>query len=92
MILKNHTSAPIRKEKLSPTNKPRREGRRNEFVEKAGCQTESKAFEKSIVERIVRDPGQGLFNPFKWIKKGTEFYQEQTVQGRNRPGGKREWN
>ena len=30
---------------------------------RAGCQTESKALEKSIVERIVREPGLGLFNP-----------------------------
>ena len=30
---------------------------------RAGCQTESKAFEKSIVERIVREPGLGLLNP-----------------------------
>ena len=32
---------------------------------KVGCQTESKAFEKSIVERIVQEPGLGLLNPFK---------------------------
>ena len=30
---------------------------------KAGCQTESKAFEKSMVERIVQEPGLGLLNP-----------------------------
>ena len=30
---------------------------------RAGCQTESKAFEISIVERIVREPGLGLLNP-----------------------------
>ena len=29
---------------------------------KAGCQTESTALEKSIVERIVREPGLGLLN------------------------------
>ena len=28
-----------------------------------GCQTESKALEKSIVERIVREPGLVLFYP-----------------------------
>ena len=63
MILINHASAPIRKERLSPTSKARREASRNKFVEKAGCQTESKALEKSIVDRIVRDPGLGLLNP-----------------------------
>ena len=34
VILKKHTSAPIRKERLSPTSKARREASRNEFVEK----------------------------------------------------------
>ena len=36
VILKNHRSAPIRKERLSPTSKARREASRNEFVEKGG--------------------------------------------------------
>ena len=36
VILKNHTSAPIRKERLSPTSKARREASRNEFIEKGG--------------------------------------------------------
>ena len=59
----NHESAPIRKKTLSPTSKVKREASRNEFVEKEGCQTESKALEKSIVARIVREPGLGLLNP-----------------------------
>ena len=32
----NHTRAPVRKERLSPTSKARREASRNEFVEKGG--------------------------------------------------------
>ena len=36
MILKNHTSAPIRKERLSPTSKAKWEASRNKFVEKGG--------------------------------------------------------
>ena len=36
VILKNHASAPIRKERLSPTSKARREASRNQFVEKGG--------------------------------------------------------
>ena len=91
VILINHTSAPIRKKRLSPSSKARREASRNEFVEKggmpdrvksfgeidsrqnrpaemsllkrAGCQTESKALEKSIVDRIVQEPSLGLLNP-----------------------------
>ena len=62
VILKNHRSAPIRKERLSPTSKARREASRNEFVEK-GRMPESKAFEKSIVDRIVRESCLDLLNP-----------------------------
>ena len=36
VILKNHTSAPVRKEGLSPRSKARREASRNEFVVKGG--------------------------------------------------------
>ena len=36
MILINHAIAPIRKERLSPTSKARREASRNEFMEKDG--------------------------------------------------------
>ena len=63
MILKNHASAPVRKKRLSPTSKAKREASRNKFVERAGCHTESKALEKSIVDRIVREPSLGVFNP-----------------------------
>ena len=30
---------------------------------RVGCQTEPKAFKKSVVARIVREPGMGLLNP-----------------------------
>ena len=30
---------------------------------RVGCQTESKALKKSIVDRIIREPGLGLLNP-----------------------------
>ena len=43
MILKNHTSAPIRKERLSPTSKAKEAGR-NEFVEKSGMPNRVKSF------------------------------------------------
>ena len=44
MILKNHTSAPIRKERLSPTSKARREASRNQFVEKSRMPDRVKSF------------------------------------------------
>ena len=36
MILINHASAPVRKERLSSTNKARREANRNKLVKKGG--------------------------------------------------------
>ena len=36
VILINHASAPVRKERLSPTSKARREVSKNEFMEKGG--------------------------------------------------------
>ena len=44
VILKNHTSAPVRKGRLSPTSKARREATRNEFVEKGGMPDRVKSF------------------------------------------------
>ena len=44
MILINHRSAPIRKERLSPTSKARRESSRNEFVEKEGMPDRIESF------------------------------------------------
>ena len=64
MILKNPASVPIRKERLSLTSKARREAGRNKFVKKrARRPTESKALEKSIVARIVPQPGLGGRKP-----------------------------
>ena len=76
MILINHTCAPVRKERLSPTSKVMREANRNMFMKKAGCQTESKALEKSIAERIVREMDWVCQTHPKWTSKGTEFDQE----------------
>ena len=56
VILINHTSAPIRKERLSSTSKARREASRNKFVEKGGCQTKSKALEKSMIQESSKIP------------------------------------
>ena len=64
-ILINHTSMPVRKQRLSPTSKARREASRNELVEKGGMPDRAKALEKSIVNRIIREPSLGLLNPSK---------------------------
>ena len=44
VILINHRSAPIRKERLNPTSKARREASRNEFMEKGGIPDRVKSF------------------------------------------------
>ena len=44
VILINHTSALIRKERLSPTSKARREASRNEFVVKGGMPDSVESF------------------------------------------------
>ena len=64
MILKNHASAPVREERLSPTSKARREASQNKFVEKSGMPDRVKRFREinTVVERIVREPGPGLLN------------------------------
>ena len=46
MNSKNHASAPIRKERLSPTSKARKEVRRNKFMEKSGVPDRIKSFGK----------------------------------------------
>ena len=42
VIVKNHASALIKKERLGPMSKARREASRNKFVKTVGCQKESK--------------------------------------------------
>ena len=44
MIFINHSSAPIRKEKLSPTSKASSEASQNEFMEKGGMPDRVKSF------------------------------------------------
>ena len=44
VILKNRTSAPIRKERLSPTSKARKKASQNKFVEKGGMPDRVKSF------------------------------------------------
>ena len=54
MILINHTSAPVRKERLSPTSKARREASRNWFVEKGGMPDRVESFREINIENRPR--------------------------------------
>ena len=56
VILINHPSAPIRKERLDPTSKARRETSRNEFIEKGGMPDRV----KSLREINSRESSQSL--------------------------------
>ena len=86
VILINHASMPIRKERLSPTSKARREASRNEFVEKGRVPDRVKSFGE------INSREDRLQTHLKWTKQGAEFDLESTIQGGNRPGGEREWN
>ena len=44
MIFRNHTSVPVRKERLSPMSKARRYASQNKFVEKGGVPDRVKSF------------------------------------------------
>ena len=59
MILINHASAPIRKERLSATGKARRETSRNQFMEKGGRPDRVKGFREisSREDRSRTRPG-----------------------------------
>ena len=65
MILINHASVPIRKERLNPTSKARREVSRNKFVEKGGMPDRVKSF-KEIDSRENRPRARpGFVKPIR---------------------------
>ena len=59
VILINHTSAPVRKERLSPASKTRTESSRNKFVEKGGMPDRVESFREidSRQDRPRATPG-----------------------------------
>ena len=64
VILINHASAPIRKERLSPTSKARREASRNEFVVKGKMPDRVESF-REINSREDRPRARpGFVKPF----------------------------
>ena len=73
VILINHASAPIRKERLSPMSKARREASRNEFMEKGRVLITVKSFGKinSKQDRPRARPGfvKPIRNGLKKIQK-----------------------
>ena len=53
VILINHASTPIRKERLHPTTETRREASRNGFVEKGGVPDRVQSF---VVDVVITPP------------------------------------
>ena len=74
MILINHASAPITKERSSPTSKARRMACRNEFVEKGGVPDRFEGFREinSSKNCLRAQPGFVKTHP-KWTEKEMEF-------------------
>ena len=71
MILKNHASARITKERLSPTSKARREASRNEFVETSRMPDRVKSFREVDCSKNGPRNRPGFVKPIrKWIDKG----------------------
>ena len=73
VILINHASGPI--ESKDRVQRAKQGGRPAEMSmwKRAGCQRVSKAFEKSIAARIVRESGLGLLSPSEWTEKDKEL-------------------
>ena len=65
VTLKNHTSAPIRKDRLSPTSQARRETNRNEFVEKGRMPDRVKSFREIDSSKNCMRVGLGFVKPVR---------------------------
>ena len=63
VILENHRSAPVRKERLGPTRKARREASRNQFVEKDGVPDRVKSSKEVDSSENSPRTQPGLLNP-----------------------------
>ena len=71
MTLKNYASASLRGERLSPTSKETKKAANISLRKRAECHTEFKALQKSILARIIREPGLGLLDLSEMKKKQT---------------------
>ena len=73
VILKNHASTPVIRERSSQTSKARTEPNRDRFMEKDGMIDRIKALEKSIAARTDRESGLGLLNPSEIDRERTKI-------------------
>ena len=71
VILINHANAPIRKKRLSPTSKARREASRNEFMEKRRMPNRVKNFTEIDSRQNCQRARPGFVKPIQnRLKKG----------------------
>ena len=83
VLLKNHTSAPVRKERLSPTSKARREASRKEFMDKGGMPDRVKSFREIDSREDHPRARPGFVKP---IRNGLRTIEN--CSRRHRPGCK----
>ena len=74
---KSSECAPIRKERLSPTSKARREASRNELMEESGMPDRIESFRQINGKEDRWKVGPGFVKPIlRWTEKGKEFDRE----------------
>ena len=86
VILKNHTSVPIRNERWSLTSKANREASRNEFMEKGGMPDRVKSFQEINSRKNCPKIGLGLLNPSEMDRDRYRIWSSV-----DRPGRKLAW-
>ena len=86
VILINHASTPIRRERLSSTSKARKEASRNEFMEKAGVSDRVKSFREINSSKDRPRARAGFIKP---IQNG--LGKEQNLIKLDCPGRKLAW-
>ena len=93
VILIDHTSAPIRKKRLSPTSKARREASRNEFVEKGGMPDRIESYREinSRQDRPIARPG--FVKPIRnGLRKVQNLIKCRPSRAETGLAGEKEWN
>ena len=88
VILINHASTPIRKERLSPTSKARREASQNEFTEKSRMPDRVNSFREINSRKDHSRAWPGFAKPIRngLRKVQNLIHSRQIVKGGNRPG------
>ena len=88
VILINHASAPIRKERLSPTSKARREASQNKFVEKGRMPDRVKSFREINSRQDHLRARPGFIKPIRnGLRKVQNLIKCRPSRVETQPGG-----